>query len=386
MSKAESILTDAEMRALISGSPFTLGLSVARLKDFICQVEKAVVAKLVAEPNPIGYLHANGISFLSARRTTIEQARSEDYTTPLYARSMPATDQGLFMLALETLESIGNEVIEEAGSEAWHLSCEARDAADRIRETQISYQESFGSSLTRSKQLDRALVKSLALQSGFKPKEDSELREYVYEFAEKLLGSYQGLADDSNHDIGSKEQHRTAKNHFPGAGKMIPPYGYRLVKLADIDTAIQRASVFDDGGDGADPESARSCIEILKGMISSKAADSLEPKKEVVHDRHTGKELLYIPPAGESLYSIAQARKESFSPALSVDIKEVQALLQSYLDSLDGWQLVPKEPSRDMLKKMFYEIFDMDGIEEEHLAARYRNMLSSFPKYTEVKQ
>lgn len=50
----------------------------------------------------------------------------------------------------------------------------------------------------------------------------------------------------------------------------------------------------------------------------------------------------------------------------------------------EGWQLVPKEPSRDMLKKMFYEIFGMDGIEEEYLAARYRNMLSSFPKYTGV--
>lgn len=70
--------------------------------------------------------------------------------------------------------------------------------------------------------------------------------------------------------------------------------------------------------------------------------------------------------------------------SLSVDTKEVQALLQSFLDGLDGWQLVPKEPSRDMLKKMFYEMFGMDGIEEECLAARYRNMLSSFPKYTGV--
>lgn len=354
MSKFERVLSDEYLDEVVANSPFTVGQSITRSKDFILRVEQAVLAKLATKQEPVVYLYAGD----------------------LYS------DDGDI-----------NDHIREHGMPLYTHPCVApmSNKADCVSEkaenaTQTNRQASFDSSLARSGQLDRALVKSLALQSGFKPKDDGELREYVYEFAEKLLGSYQGLADDSNHDIGSKEQHRTAKSHIPGAGKMIPPYGYRLIKLADIDTAIQRASVFDDGGDGADPESARSCIEILKGMISSKAADSLEPKKEVVHDRHTGKELLYIPPAGESLYSIAQARKESFSPALSVDIKEVQALLQSYLDSLDGWQLVPKEPSRDMLKKMFYEIFDMDGIEEEHLAARYRNMLSSFPKYTEVKQ
>lgn len=55
MSKPESILTDAEMHALICGDPSTLGLSIARLKDFILQVEKAVVAKLVAEQKPVMY-------------------------------------------------------------------------------------------------------------------------------------------------------------------------------------------------------------------------------------------------------------------------------------------------------------------------------------------
>lgn len=57
MNKPESILTDAEMRALICGNPFTLGLSIARLKDFIRQVEKAVVAKLVAEQEPAAWLY-----------------------------------------------------------------------------------------------------------------------------------------------------------------------------------------------------------------------------------------------------------------------------------------------------------------------------------------
>ncbi|MCX5592841.1 hypothetical protein [Alcaligenes endophyticus] len=65
--------------------------------------------------------------------------------------------------------------------------------------------------------------------------------------------------------------------------QIIPPYGYRLVRLADIDTAIQRASVFDDGGDGADSESARSCIEILRSMLSGAliaGAESAEPVNE----------------------------------------------------------------------------------------------------------
>lgn len=193
---------------------------------------------------------------------------------------------------------------------------------------------------------------------------------------------FQGLYDGMKLYAVPKEHHRSTKNHIPDAGKMVAPHGYRLVSLADIDTAIQRASVFDDGGDGADPESARSCIEILKSMISSKAVDSLEPRKEVVHDRHTGRELLYIPPVGESLYSMAQARKESFSLALSVDTKEVQALLQSYLDSLEGWQLVPVEPIEEMLKKVFPEIFDMDGMSKNDLIKRYQAMLAEAPKYT----
>lgn len=84
----QHFLTDAEMHALICVNPFTLGLSIARLKDFMRQVEKAVLAKLHEQQEPIGYLHANELSFLSAKGITAEQARADDYNIPLYAHSM----------------------------------------------------------------------------------------------------------------------------------------------------------------------------------------------------------------------------------------------------------------------------------------------------------
>ncbi len=84
VNKPEPILTDTEMHALISGNSFTLGLRIARLKDFIRQIEKAVAAKQSAEQEPIGSLHANEASFLSAKGITAEQARADDYNMPLY--------------------------------------------------------------------------------------------------------------------------------------------------------------------------------------------------------------------------------------------------------------------------------------------------------------
>lgn len=91
---------------------------------------------------------------------------------------------------------------------------------------------------------------------------------------------FQGLYDGMKLYAAPKERHRSTKNHIPDAGKMVAPHGYRLVSLADIDTAIQRASVFDDGGDGADPESARSCIEILKSMLKGDGTFIDEGTKE----------------------------------------------------------------------------------------------------------
>lgn len=66
--------------------------------------------------------------------------------------------------------------------------------------------------------------------------------------------------------------------------------------------------------------------------------------------------------------------------SLSVDTKETQALLQSYLDGLDGWQLVPVMPTDAMLKKIFPEIFDMDGVSKSDLIDRYQAMLAATPR------
>lgn len=136
-------------------------------------------------------------------------------------------------------------------------------------------------------------------------------------------------------------------DHIPDAGQMVVPYGYRLVSLADIDTAIQRASVFDDGGDGADPESARSCIEILKSMLKGDGTFIDE---------------------GTNITKLS----------LSIDTKKAQALLQSYLDNLKGWQLVPKEPTMGM-----YDAWLQGKDNERHYWDDvYKAMLAAAPKCT----
>lgn len=83
MTKHKPILADAEMYALVCGNPSTLGLSAARLKDFIRQVEKAVVAKL-AEQEPVVW------------RFWLKDLQSWSYSStrhgcgePLYAHPIP---------------------------------------------------------------------------------------------------------------------------------------------------------------------------------------------------------------------------------------------------------------------------------------------------------
>lgn len=61
--------------------------------------------------------------------------------------------------------------------------------------------------------------------------------------------------------------------------------------------------------------------------------------------------------------------------SLSVDTKEAQALLQSYLDSIDGWQLVPKEIDPTLLAP-FVEC----PIDELPLA--WRTLLMIAPNHT----
>lgn len=84
MTKHKSILTDAEMHTLISGNPFTLGLSIARLKDFIRQVEKAVQAKLVEQHTPIAWLNEETGDVISSELKDDAPEMLKGYDVPLY--------------------------------------------------------------------------------------------------------------------------------------------------------------------------------------------------------------------------------------------------------------------------------------------------------------
>lgn len=58
-------------------------------------------------------------------------------------------------------------------------------------------------------------------------------------------------------------------DHTEQSLEMVVPDGWQLVRISQIQEAIKHAEVFDDGGDGADPESARSCIGILRAMLAA---------------------------------------------------------------------------------------------------------------------
>lgn len=85
----------------------------------------------------------------------------------------------------------------------------------------------------------------------------------------------------------------------------------------------------------------------------------------------------------DSSNHIADKRK-MVGLSLSVDTKETQALLQSYLDGIDGWQLVPVKPTKEMhlaardwsVRKYGKAI----GLEASY--GCYKTMLAAAPKYT----
>lgn len=102
--------------------------------------------------------------------------------------------------------------------------------------------------------------------------------------------------------------------------------------------------------------------------------------------------------------------KKKVNLSLTIDTKEVQALLQSYLNSLEGWQLVPVEPDQALLVSMAtclnhgfglltkesqeLILYDMRKLYDEMVGKgyysqenreRYLAMLAAAPKYTEGK-
>lgn len=76
------------------------------------------------------------------------------------------------------------------------------------------------------------------------------------------------------------------------------------------------------------------------------------------------------------------ASGENVNLLISVDTDGAQALLRSYLDSLEGWQLVPSEPTMDMIKALLETIVTTSkgGVVNPKTTLTYA--LAAAPKYT----
>ncbi|AQS50516.1 hypothetical protein PAEH1_01285 [Paenalcaligenes hominis] len=253
------------------------------------------------EQEPIGYLHANEISFLSAKGITAEQAQADDYNIPLYTH--PAPNPKVFSLTIpeaeayiKQLESENDAKYVAFGADAYYHSC---------KELELWQQERLNKGLDEGPQ--------------------GTLMGWM-NWAQEFMDSF----------------------HVPAS-------------VTRLQSEVEQMTLMLENKEWADHTGQSELGSRLEFAISA-----------LLNELHEAKELTF-----ESS-NIAKL-------SLSIDTKEVQALLQSYIDSLKDWQLVPKHPDRDTLRKMFYEIFGMDGIEEEYLAARYRNMLASFPKYSAGK-
>lgn len=65
--------------------------------------------------------------------------------------------------------------------------------------------------------------------------------------------------------------------------------------------------------------------------------------------------------------------------SLTITTEEVQSLIKEYLESLDGWELVPKEATEEM-----YLAFCLirNDIELGEFREAYSSIIESAPKYT----
>lgn len=259
MIQHKPILTDAEMHALICGNPFTPGLSVARLKDFMRQVEKAVVAKQKAEQEqePVAwaakasigsscFIYGDYVKLFNSKDALLDEY-FEATPVPLYAHPMP-TDAISSTLEREVLEMV--------------RMLEAKEWADHVGKSELGKRLEWVISTLHNELWEAQTKHSKTELARNQPcgcivcNCDND---------ERCVGC--GAKNCGTHAVG-EIPNPIYIDHIPGAGKMVVPHGYRLVKLADIDTCIQMASIFDDGGDGADPESAKRCVNILKAMIT----------------------------------------------------------------------------------------------------------------------
>lgn len=111
MSEFERVLSDDEIDRIVND--FGCGGSCGNLFEIGARLEQAVLAKL-AEQEPVGYLHANELSYIDAKSGTKEELYAYDYTIPLYVAPVPQkhTEQPLEMVP-EGFQIVPKEPTEE---------------------------------------------------------------------------------------------------------------------------------------------------------------------------------------------------------------------------------------------------------------------------------
>lgn len=159
-------------------------------------------------------------------------------------------------------------------------------------------------------------------------------------------------------------------DHIPDAGKMITPLAQRKIQ-----------SLLDNGEYRVIENATVLVNEQGHAAIVNHGGAFYWVENKALAREYDGRAM----PVEASL----PGPKKKVNLSLTIDTKEVQALLQSYLDSLDGWQLVPVEPTQEMVQAA-------DKSDEEYSKRNfnadvrlcqsgydhYLVMLAAAPKYT----
>ncbi|MEZ2742630.1 hypothetical protein ACBP93_08360 [Paenalcaligenes hominis] len=306
----QHVLTDAEMHALICGNPSTLGLSIARLKDFIRQVEKAVVTKLVAEQEPVTEIDCFGDTCCPVFGDRLQLKRG----TKLYAHPMPCASQSTDKTACVSGNGKSDRQL------ARHQPCGCV----------VCYCEN----------------------------------------QERCLGC--GAKYCGTHEVG-EIPNPVYVDHIPDIGQMITPLAQRKIQ-----------SLLDKGEYRVIENATVLVNENGHAAIVNKGGAFYWVDNEALAREFDGRAM----PVEASL----PGPKKKVNLSLTIDTKEAQALLQSYLDDLKGWQLVPKEPTPEMIQASDdsdIEYSKRNFGDSIHLAQsgydHYKAMLEVAPKYTEGK-
>lgn len=364
----QHVLTDAEMHALICGNPSTIGLSIARLKDFIRQVEKAVMAKLVAEQEPIAWVHPNDPTrsiTQHQKEGAIKDGGAIEKTTrvfsiPAYAHPMPSKPYSI------DKDEVGiRELVASAITGTIHAGLEGGEAPpighwlSEFYEYGAAY-EHIQTQLQKNEVVCISCATNKAACVSESGENDRQLARQqpcgcvvcYCENQERCLGC--GAKYCGTHDVGeipnpvyvdhiADASKMVDADHIPDIGQMITPLAQRKIQ-----------SLLDKG--------EYRVIENATVLVNENGHAAIVNK-------------------GGAFYWVdneALAR-EFDGVGVGVDSHHITDMRKKVPE---GWQLVPVEPIEEMLKKAFPEIFDIDGISKNDLIERYQAMLAEAPKYT----